>query len=158
VNPTPPGEAYFAGTFSYAQFPGYSTALALNADFSNTTDPLVNFYQSSDFRSSAAGVAVGPSGSVYLVGTSTNPATMRNNIQLTRMDGALNVVGTPVLVGSPTDSGSESGAAIAIAIAADDTGEHVIGVGTTSSTDLSTDGTTLNNPTSDAVLFRYTFL
>jgi hypothetical protein len=40
----------------------------------------------------------------------------------------------------------------------DDTGEHVIGVGTTSSPDLSTDGTTLNNPTSDAVLFRYTFM
>jgi hypothetical protein len=157
VNPTPPGEAYFAGTLFYNRFyPGYSSPQALNADFSNTTNPFVDFYYPNDFTSSVAAVAVGPSGSVYLAGTSRDPMTMQTTIQLTKLDGALNPVGTPVLVGSPTGTGSGSGAAIAIAV--DETGEHVIGVGTTSSPDLSTDGTTLNNPTSDAVLFRYTFM
>jgi hypothetical protein len=109
VNPTPPGEAYFAGTYSEASFLGYSYSLAINADFSNMMDPLVDHYWSTDslgFRSSAAAVAVGPSGSVYLAGTFRDPMTNQTTIRLTKLDSALNPVGAPVLVGSPTGSGS----------------------------------------------------
>jgi hypothetical protein len=152
------GVALVPGTVGVGYFSGVATDQAgLGNDGIVTVVDTVNTtligtpFVVADGTSSFNGIAVGASGNIYVIGTDVNQATGQTNAEVfvlqynsgsqvfTQIDGAV--------VGSPTGSGAETGVAIAL-----DANENVYGVGTSTSTDASTDGTVLNGP-SDAWFF-----
>jgi hypothetical protein len=143
------GAGYFCGTANPAGLGIY--AIVAYVDTANTILIGTPFVVA-DGTSSFSGIAVGGnSGNIYLVGTDLNPNTGQNNavVYVLSWDNSAQTFNQVCFAmgGSPTGSGAENGAAIAL-----DSNELVHGVGTSTSDDASADGSRLNGP-SDAWLF-----
>jgi hypothetical protein len=141
--PGTPTSGYFAGGTS-----GAGGTHGYVARINELSGAVTAEYTLASSASSLSGIAVAANGNVYVIGTDVNPATGRTNAVVQALDAALANVLASALVGGSDGSGNETGSAIAL-----DASGNVYGVGTTTSDDVSTDGTTLNGP-SDAWLFR----
>jgi hypothetical protein len=133
-----------AGVYFAVTTPGVAAVVQLDPMLTT----FLNEYDFTDPTLTVAALGLDAAGNVYVTGQSLNPDTGNLTVQLTQLDGALNLVGTVQIGGSGTDAG--------LALAVKSNGSVVV-AGTTDSADFSvTDGTSLNG-TTDAFLVSYTF-